>query len=111
MMLCSVVVLEVSKYDLVEGEHAANITVWLLPPKLSSNRYVNLEDLYGIWALLRVSVRALITVPSMERDWLIAIASFRVSPAVTREGVGRGRSAGGEVRRGMQIVLHLSPHS
>ena len=62
------------------GEIAASITVRLEPPRLSSSRWVSFDERYGMCPLALASVRALMTLPSAERLWLMAIASLRVSP-------------------------------
>mmetsp|Transcript_1429 Transcript_1429/g.5628 ORF Transcript_1429/g.5628 Transcript_1429/m.5628 type:complete len:278 (-) Transcript_1429:895-1728(-) len=53
----------------------AIIVVLQLPPRLSSRMRVSLESLYGMCCLPRGSVRAAMTLPRDESDWLI----FRLS--------------------------------
>jgi len=55
------------------------MTVFVLPPKESYSKRVNLESLYGICPTLP-STRALITLPRADNERLIWVASFKRSP-------------------------------
>lgn len=55
------------------GEIVAIIDVFVRPPRESWRILVSLDSLYGIWGVL--STRAVITLPSVSRDWLIFPAS------------------------------------
>ena len=55
--------------------HTPTMTVLLLPPSESCSKRVSFEFLYGIW-LLFPSTSADMTLPSVERDKLILVASF-----------------------------------
>ena len=67
-----------------DGEMLAIITVLLLPPRESLKMKVSLLSLYGMCLFLpsETSTRELMTLPSAERDLLIAPASFNLSPTV-----------------------------
>jgi hypothetical protein len=60
------------------------IAVLLFPPRESLKIKVSLESLYGTCRFLpsETSTNEFITLPSAERDLLIAPASFRRSPPV-----------------------------
>mmetsp|Transcript_56370 Transcript_56370/g.98995 ORF Transcript_56370/g.98995 Transcript_56370/m.98995 type:complete len:209 (+) Transcript_56370:2416-3042(+) len=64
------------------GDRAANIAVILLPPNDSCSTRVNLLLRYGIKAPLplEASTRALITLPSADKDLLILAPSLRTVP-------------------------------
>ena len=53
--------------------------VLLLPPRLSLRSLVSLESLYGMWDDFLEML--LITLPRVERLWLIFLASSRASPS------------------------------
>lgn len=55
------------------GETVAIIDVLVRPPRESWRILVSLDSRYGIWGAL--STRAVITLPSVSRDWLIFPAS------------------------------------
>ena len=51
------------------GEMVAMMDVFVLPPRESCNSLVSLLSLYGTWGAL--STKAVITLPSVRRLWLI----------------------------------------
>lgn len=55
------------------------IAVLEFPPSESCSRRVSLEFLYGMWVLFP-STRAEMTLPRVERDRLILVASFSLCP-------------------------------
>jgi len=64
-------------------EQVMTKTVYELPPSDSYRILVNLESRYGMKPPFFPSVRALMTLPSAERDLLIILASSRVDPVAS----------------------------
>ena len=62
------------------GEMLTNIRVLLLPPRLFCSRWVSLEFLYGTWGVF--CARAMMTLPRLESDLLMAWASVRRTPSL-----------------------------
>lgn len=62
------------------GEIIVNIVVLQFPPKLSLNKRVSKEFLYGIWAGVLFSVKAEITIPKQLKLLLIFLHSSSLFP-------------------------------
>ena len=70
----------VSLMNCSEIEQFTIIEVMKLPVKESFSSLVNFESLNGIWSVLFLVVRALMTLPRQERDEFIFFVYSKASP-------------------------------